>query len=105
MNNFIIEIQYKLYWCFFRFPPSEMTSTYQCSNHMMALKNNVTSLFENDKHADITFIVEGKHLKCHKNILASRSDYFNAMLQSPLTDEHQINIDTLSYDDFRQIIR
>lgn len=49
-------------------------------DHEHLLSDHVGSLFLRDDYSDVTLIVNGSRFPAHKVILASRSDYFRAML-------------------------
>lgn len=49
---------------------------------------DLENLFRSGKHSDFTLIVEGRELKAHRAILASRSPVFAAMME-PHTAEAQ----------------
>ncbi|CAE1248590.1 BTBD9 [Acanthosepion pharaonis] len=49
-------------------------------DHVSSLSENLGDLIENSEYSDITILVEGVPFKCHKVILAARSEYFRALL-------------------------
>uniref|UniRef100_A0A182U6H8 BTB domain-containing protein n=1 Tax=Anopheles melas TaxID=34690 RepID=A0A182U6H8_9DIPT len=46
----------------------------------------------NADNADVTFIVKGEHLPAHRIILATRSEYFRALLYGGLKESKQNEI-------------
>ncbi|XP_029650042.1 BTB/POZ domain-containing protein 9 [Octopus sinensis] len=49
-------------------------------DHVNSLSENLADLIEKSEFSDIVLCVEGVNFKCHKVILAARSDYFRALL-------------------------
>jgi len=71
------------------------------------LAKSLQKLIGNDLFADVYFEVDGKRVAGHRNILASRSEYFAAMIASGFKESSQENpiyIPDLSYEVFIQII-
>ncbi|GAM24018.1 hypothetical protein SAMD00019534_071930, partial [Acytostelium subglobosum LB1] len=66
-------------------------------------------LFDNAQEyfSDITFVVEGRPIHAHKNILSVRSSYFKSMLTSGLKEsfEKEIVIKNETFSDFNTMIR
>lgn len=61
--------------------------------HRQYLSEDLDKLCLNDEYSDVTFIVEGKKLPAHKVILASRSEYFRALLFGGMRESNQNEID------------
>src|SRR4051812_12338584 len=53
------------------------------------IDNDLQQLFLSQKFADVTFLCEDRKLFAHKVILCTRSPYFNAMLNSGMTESLQ----------------
>uniref|UniRef100_A0A182VAD9 BTB domain-containing protein n=1 Tax=Anopheles merus TaxID=30066 RepID=A0A182VAD9_ANOME len=60
----------------------------------------------NADNADVTFIVKGQHLPAHRIILATRSEYFRALLFGALKEskQNEITLD-VSVDAFRYLMK
>lgn len=58
---------------------------------------NASSLFNQEKFSDFTFIVEGKSIHVHKLILRSRCDHFDLMFESGMRESAS---DSLVIEDF-----
>ena len=41
---------------------------------------SMLSLLSSGKHSDVTFVVQGEHIKAHAAILSARSDVFDRLL-------------------------
>lgn len=54
--------------------------------------NDFRQLMGNEEFSDVTFVVEGQRVRCHRAILAARSDHFRAMFTSGMREsrEHEI---------------
>ena len=55
-------------------------------------------LLENSEYCDMTFIVHGVHIKVHKFILASRSDYFDAQFKGRWQGRQVVTINNALVD-------
>lgn len=62
------------------------------------------TLIDNDLFADVYFEVEGKRIAAHRNILSSRSEYFNKILSENRDRQCPIYIPNITYDAFFAII-
>ncbi|RWS10709.1 BTB/POZ domain-containing protein 9-like protein [Dinothrombium tinctorium] len=62
-------------------------------NHTNHLSEDIGALYLNEDYSDVTLVVDGNPLPGHKVILASRSEYFRAMLFGGLKESHQTSID------------
>lgn len=60
--------------------------------HLTQLSENFSQLCLNPEHSDVTFIVEDQKLHAHKIILASRSEYFRALLYGGMKESNQSEI-------------
>lgn len=60
-------------------------------DHLNQLSKNLSTLCLNPDYSDITLIVEGQRLHAHKVILASRSEYFRALLYGGMKESAQVN--------------
>ena len=68
---------------------------------------DISKLINNPDFSDVSFIVDGKEIYCHKALLATRSDHFRAMFTSGMREsrEHQIEIKDIRYDIFLDIVQ
>ncbi|EFX84061.1 hypothetical protein DAPPUDRAFT_23177, partial [Daphnia pulex] len=64
-------------------------------------------LFEDLKFSDIVFNVRGRQFKAHKNILATRSKFFNAMFEHPTKENltNLIEVEDVEPAVFHEILR
>ncbi|KAL3287749.1 hypothetical protein HHI36_002213 [Cryptolaemus montrouzieri] len=60
--------------------------------HLTQLSENLSALCLSHEYSDVVFIVEGQKLHAHKVILASRSEYFRALLYGGLKETNQSEI-------------
>jgi len=73
---------------------------------MSQLHLDMKKMLETAAFADIAFLVEGKRIVCHKNILCARCPYFNTMFLGPIaskskeSQQTEITINDLSADVF-----
>ncbi|XP_050434184.1 BTB/POZ domain-containing protein 9-like [Adelges cooleyi] len=49
-------------------------------DHVPSLVNDISNLYENEKYSDVVLVVDEKRFHAHRSVLASRSDYFSALL-------------------------
>lgn len=69
-------------------------------NHLLS------TLCENEKFADVTFIVEGTKIPAHKTILSVRSSYFESMFGDNFADGKKVEIELkVPLDAFRVILK
>jgi len=77
-----------------------------CDSENMA--QHLGELLKDEIFADVTFVVEDKKLRAHRNILASRSDKFHAMFASGLSESRrnaEIRIgDNTTYEAFAALL-
>ncbi|CAM1154111.1 BTBD9 (predicted) [Pycnogonum litorale] len=57
------------------------------------LSDNMGELYLNEEYSDVTFIVESEKFHAHKMILATRSDYFRALLFGGMHESQQNTIE------------
>ncbi|CAM1332000.1 BTBD9 (predicted) [Pycnogonum litorale] len=62
-------------------------------DHTHQLSDNMGQLYLNEEYSDITFIVESEKFHAHKMILATRSDYFRALLFGGMHESQQSTIE------------
>ncbi|XP_045460142.1 BTB/POZ domain-containing protein 9 isoform X1 [Harmonia axyridis] len=60
--------------------------------HLTQLSENLSALCMSHEYSDVILIVEGQRLHAHKVILASRSEYFRALLYGGLKETNQSEI-------------
>lgn len=61
-------------------------------NLLARFSEQMVQLFMSNDHSDVMFIVENEKLPAHRNILATRSEYFRAMLFGGLSESTQNEI-------------
>lgn len=62
-------------------------------DHVRSLSDNLNALLLSDNYQDITLIVENHRIPAHKIILASRSEYFRALLFGGLLESQKSEIE------------
>jgi len=63
-------------------------------DHIATLSENLsTTLFLNAEYSDLQLIVEGKSFPAHRIILASRSEYFRALLYGGMRESQQSEVE------------
>ncbi|XP_057371374.1 BTB/POZ domain-containing protein 9-like [Daphnia carinata] len=62
-------------------------------DHVRSLSDNLNTLLLSDNYQDITLIVENQRIPAHKIILASRSEYFRALLFGGLLESQKSEIE------------
>lgn len=64
-------------------------------------------LLNNEKFSDVKFIVDGKNIYAHKNILANKSEVFAAMFEHDMMENLQntVEIEDISYDVLNEMFR
>lgn len=55
--------------------------------------NNISQLYLSSKLSDITIIVENESISCHKSILGSQSDFFEALFTTEMIESKQTEIE------------
>jgi len=61
--------------------------------HVQLLSEQFSKLYLSDQYSDITLIVDNNRFSAHKVILASRSDYFRALLYGGMRESSQTEIE------------
>mmetsp|Transcript_30826 Transcript_30826/g.27267 ORF Transcript_30826/g.27267 Transcript_30826/m.27267 type:complete len:163 (-) Transcript_30826:370-858(-) len=56
------------------------------------LKKEILTMMDNKEFSDITLIVEGKEIYCHKAVLSSRSSYFKAMFSHDFKESEKSRV-------------
>lgn len=76
----------------------------KCTHNLV---NDLNSTFENPKYTDVIFNVDGREIKAHKFILASRNEVFAAMFEHNMTETltNRIEINDIDYNIFRELLR
>jgi len=66
--------------------------------HSNTVLEHISNLYQNDQFSDVTLKVDNQSIRAHKVILASRSEYFSALLFGGLKETHsseiEISLDT-----------
>ncbi|CAO4364921.1 Protein CBR-BATH-44 [Caenorhabditis briggsae] len=67
---------------------------------------DLENLFRSGKHADFTFVIEGRELKAHKAILAARSPVFAAMMESHTAESQnsRVVLGEIEYEVVQQLL-
>ena len=76
--------------------------------HLLLLFKHIGSLHENENYSDVTFNIQGETIRAHKLILATRTEYFNALLFGGFKEKDLDVVDLGSdtpLNGFRQILR
>ena len=68
-------------------PPSH--HTFQVEQHGDFMLQAINRLFKEEQLCDYTIVAEGQSFRTHRNILASVSDYFYAMLTGAMLEAKQ----------------
>merc|ERR1719309_515791 len=71
--------------------PGTKTSVVESSEAMEKMGGDLLGLLEEGDYSDVLIQCEGRHFKCHKAILSSRSPVFRAMFQHKSMLEQQKN--------------
>ncbi|XP_015781242.1 BTB/POZ domain-containing protein 9-like [Tetranychus urticae] len=76
-------------------------------NHITCLADNLGHLYMNDEYSDIVLVVAGEKIPAHKVILASRSDYFRAMLFGGMKESQEkvIELKSTSLTAFKHLLK
>lgn len=61
--------------------------------HITHLSEHIGSLFWNEDYSDIILLIEGQRIPSHKVILASRSEYFRALLYGGLRESQEAEVE------------
>merc|ERR1719221_311121 len=71
------------------------------------LSNDLSELLDSGSFSDFKIVCGGETFACHKNILATRSTYMEAMLNSGMkeVDEGVMEIKDLDVDDVRAVLK
>ena len=56
------------------------------------MTSGITSLWKNEQHTDVTFLVQGTRIAAHRIILASQSKYFDRLLYGEMGEAHEDEI-------------
>ena len=71
------------------------------------LGDDLLHLIDDPTDADVTIRVDNRQFQCHKLILASRSDYFQALLESGMMETHldEITLEGIPSFLFQEILK
>ncbi|VVC26833.1 Hypothetical protein CINCED_3A008510 [Cinara cedri] len=80
--------------------------SYEQIDHAHFLANDIGTLYLNDRFSDIVLVVNGERFHAHRVVLASRSDYFRALLYGGLKESHQseVEISDASVNSFKKLL-
>ena len=75
-----------------------------CSSELIT---HLDGLFDNMQFSDVNFNIGGREFPAHKNILAARSTYFEAMFKHPTKENltNQIEIEDIEPEVFQELLR
>lgn len=76
-------------------------------DHEQIQSNDIGNLYLSDDYSDVTLVVDGRRFPAHKVILASRSEYFRAMLYGGLRESHEKEIEIIDVNSiaaFKQLL-
>ncbi|KAG5307920.1 BTBD9 protein, partial [Acromyrmex insinuator] len=62
-------------------------------NHIHFVSEDIEALYLSEEYADVTLVVAGQKFRCHKLILAARSEYFRALLFGGMKESTQSEIE------------
>ncbi|XP_050420152.1 BTB/POZ domain-containing protein 9-like [Adelges cooleyi] len=88
-----------------------VSSSKQDSNeqidHAHFLVSDISSLYLNDRFSDVVLVVDEERFPAHRNILASRSDYFRALFNGDFKEfnESVVEIKEISVISFKILLR
>ena len=76
-------------------------------NSEQTLAIDFRKLLESEEYCDIKFEIDGKYLKGHRNIFASRSTYFRNILCENLKMDRMtrpLHLENITYDGFKSLM-
>ncbi|XP_025196538.1 BTB/POZ domain-containing protein 9-like isoform X2 [Melanaphis sacchari] len=84
----------------------EKQHSYEQIDHAHFLANDIGTLYLNDRFSDVVLVVNGERFHAHRVVLASRSDYFRALLYGGLKESHQseVEISDASINSFKKLL-
>ncbi|XP_050425985.1 BTB/POZ domain-containing protein 9-like [Adelges cooleyi] len=76
-------------------------------DHSYFMVSDQSNLRLNDGYTDVFLVVDGERLPAHRSVLASRSDYFRALLYNGLkeTDDSEVKISEVSVTSFKILLQ
>ncbi|XP_050538973.1 BTB/POZ domain-containing protein 9 isoform X2 [Daktulosphaira vitifoliae] len=80
--------------------------SYEQIDHAHFLASDIGTLYLNDRFSDVVLLVNGERFHAHRVVLASRSDYFRALLYGGLKESHQseVEISEASVNSFKKLL-
>jgi len=72
-----------------------------------SLDRNLEQFFTNRSDTDVCFVIDGREIKAHKQILSARSPVFAAMLKSGMKESvsNRVEIDDIAPDIFEALLQ
>ena len=72
-----------------------------------SFENALSSIVNNPQFSDITFVVEGKKVFAHKNIICARSEHLKALILGSMKESSQseIELPEIKYEVFVAILQ
>jgi len=74
---------------------------------MPGLQRDFKKLLDDERHADVTFIVQGHRIKAHRLILTTRCSYFEKMFQADMIESrsNEVEVPDIRPAVFNQLLR
>ena len=82
-----------------------MDHPFDSSGFNSMLGNDLMNSFDHEEHSDVTFIVEGKEIHCHKIILCCRSEEMKALFAEGRDAPNVIDLPDCDYKSFRSMLQ
>ncbi|KAJ8673302.1 hypothetical protein QAD02_004564 [Eretmocerus hayati] len=90
----------------------DVPAIHQCEdlikdNFQMKKLGEYEELFESKRWSDVKFIIGGKIIQGHKNIIGNKNPVFRAMFELEMREsgENEVKIDDISYDVMNELLR
>ena len=67
--------------------------------------DGLTARFDNQENCDVTFVVDGKHIRAHKLVLAVRSTVLDDLSRGWMPSMNPLRIDSMDFESFEKLLR